>query len=131
MALIDRVHYQDGKVVGEFVIGFADLNEVREIEPDFEPNWTSGSLCLVGTAVVKPGMTHGNPKGRRDLAEKEFPGLKLEKLSRDEIVRQMGLALISRVAVEPALQGYGIGRTLGNECRKRAPTLDLAPNTWK
>jgi len=122
-ALIDRVHYQDGKVEGEFIIGFADRREVQAIEPKFVPKWTSGDLCLVGAVVLKRGMTHGNPKGRRDLAEKRFPQLKLEKLSRDQIVRRMGLARISRVAVEPELQGYGIGRCLANECRKKAASL--------
>lgn len=122
-ALIDRLHYQDGKVEGEFIVGFADGREVQEVAPNFVPNWTSGDLWLVGAAVLKRGMTHGNPKGRRDLAEKRFPGLKLEKLSRDEIVHQMGLAWISRVAVETDLQGYGIGRCLANECRKKAASL--------
>jgi GNAT superfamily N-acetyltransferase len=122
-ALIDRTHYQDGKVDGEFLISFAELDEVGAIVPEFVPSWTSDDLCLIGVAVVKRGMTHGNPSGRQDLAAKKFPGLKLERLSRDEVVRQMGLALISRVAVEPDLQGYGIGRALAKECRRQAASL--------
>jgi hypothetical protein len=121
--LIGRVHYQDGKVDGGFIIAFADLDEIRIIAPEFASSASSGNICVVGAAIIKPGMTHGNPTGRRDLAEKCFLGLKLEKLRRDQIVRQMGLALISRVAVEPQLHGYGIGRVLAKECRKRAVSV--------
>jgi ribosomal protein S18 acetylase RimI-like enzyme len=121
--LIQRVHYQDGKIAGEFIIGFAHVTKLAEIRPEFVPTWISKNLCLVGAAVVKPGMTHGNPRGRRDLAEKQFPTIKLEKLKRGEIVHLLGLAQISRVAVEPGLQGCGIGRTLAYECRKRASFL--------
>src|ERR1700719_2153363 len=101
--LIERVHYRHGRIDGEFIIGFAGIEEVRAIRSEFSPTWTIGDLCLVGAAVVKSGITYAKPKGRRDLAEKRFPGLNIDRLSRDEIVRRMGLALISRVAVEPEL----------------------------
>ncbi len=78
--LIERVHYQNGRIEGEFVIGFADIHEVKAIRPDFTPTWTSGDLCLVGAAVVKPGISYAKPKGRRDLAEKHFSGLNIDRL---------------------------------------------------
>lgn len=121
--MIKRVHYRDGDVDGEFILGFAKLDEVKAAQPEFVPGRMYDNLCLVGTAVIKRGITHGNPKGRRDLAEKHFPEMKIERLRRDEIVNKIGLALISRVAVEPDLQGCGIGRVLAQECRKQAASL--------
>jgi ribosomal protein S18 acetylase RimI-like enzyme len=121
--LIDRVHYQEGKVDGAFIICFAELNRIKAVVPSFCPVFESDGLCLVGSAVIKSGIMYAKPKGRRDLAERHFPHLSYDKLGRAEVVRQMGLALISRVAVEPQLQSYGIGRLLAEECRKRAPAL--------
>ncbi len=121
--LIRRVHYQEGQVDGEFILAFAEVGAIKVLEPEFVPNCNSGTLCLVGAAVLKRGMTHGNPKGRRDLAERRFPELKVERLRRNEIVDKMGLALISRVAVEPNLHGYGVGRALAQECRRQATSL--------
>jgi GNAT superfamily N-acetyltransferase len=121
--LIDRVHYQEGKVDGAFIICFAELARIKAAVPSFCPGFISDGLCLIGAAVVKSGIMYAKPNGRRDLAERNFPYLAYDKLSRAEVVRQMGLALISRVAVEPQLQRHGIGRVLAEECRKRAPTL--------
>jgi GNAT superfamily N-acetyltransferase len=121
--LINRVHYQQGKIYGEFIIGFTPIKQIASIRPSFVPNWTSGDICLVGAAVLKNGITHGNPKGRRDLAAKHFPELKLNRMDRGEIVSEMALARISRVAVEPELHGLGIGRALAMECRKKASQL--------
>jgi GNAT superfamily N-acetyltransferase len=121
--LIERVHYQDGKADGGFVVGFADLDEVNVIAPNFAPSAISGKQCLVGVAVIRPGISYASPVGRRDLAAKCFPQIDLAKLTRGEAVRQMGLALISRVVVEPDLHGRGIGRALASECRKKAASI--------
>jgi hypothetical protein len=121
--LIERIHYRDGVISGEFVTAFANFEEVKLLKPEFEAKWVCDELCLVGAAILKQGITYSNPKGRRDLADRRFPGVNFNRLTRDEIVRRMGLALISRVAVEPQLQGIGVGRSLATECRKQAPKL--------
>ncbi len=119
--LIDAVHYQGRAADGECVVAFANTKEAIALSPDFVPRSIRGDLCLVGAAIVKRGISYSKPNGRKDLVDQKFASLKIDKLSRGEVVTRLGLALISRVAVEPMLQRMDIGRRLAVECRRRAP----------
>ncbi|WP_156447206.1 hypothetical protein [Bradyrhizobium yuanmingense] len=120
--LIDRTHYQSGKTRGEFLGCYADKADLKRLAPDFAFD-ESKERVAVGAAVLQQGCSYANPRGRRHLAAEHFPKLKLDLLARNVIVQRMGLALISRVAVEPGLQGLGIGTNLALACRRQASIL--------
>lgn len=111
-SLIARTHYQRGRISGEFIVGYAQVGRLREIKPRFRPAWCCGELCLVGAAVIAPGCAYSNPKGRRDLAAAHFPRLSLDTITRDAIVRAMGLAMITRIAPNQTRTMGGAGTDL-------------------
>jgi hypothetical protein len=118
--LLERVHYQRGLPHGEVIACFMSKDEIEKHNPKFLVPQGDEEV-LVGVAVLQRGCAYGKPVGRNALARAHFPSLKLSKLGRGEIVKAMGLALISRVAVEPDLHNLGIGTSLATECRKIAP----------
>ena len=77
--LINRLHYQTAGRTAKAIGCFIPNNELRAIVPELVRG--AGVETLVGVLTLNRGFSHGSPKGRRDLAERHFSSLNLDKPS--------------------------------------------------
>lgn len=80
-------------------------------------------MAFAGALVLGGGCAYAAPVGRNHLVEVHELDVDLEELTRGEIVTELGLTMINRVAVVPELKGFGIGSALAKVARRYAPRL--------
>lgn len=81
----------------------------------WSPAWNEGTGLVVG-AVTVSRLFHGNPKGRFELAQ--GMGIKLpESDDRGDIVKELGVVWVSRIAVDAPYRHCGIGTLLLDQLR--------------
>lgn len=130
-SIISRTHYLSSTTRGLFVgchivdkdkeLVIRELTKNRKLNNTYDsPAWTNPLGRMIGCAVLDKLM-FGNPLGRDEFADNELGSqwrerIKQKKLTRKEVVDQLGLVWASRFAVdEPyiGLRANGFDRSIG------------------
>ena len=117
---IGEHHYRDGNPRGSIIACYVDsaspLCPVSLRRDD-------GKWPFAGALVLGGGCAYAAPVGRYDLVQRHNLNIHLEELTRGEIVTNLGLTMINRVAVIPDMKGLGVGSALALAARRYAPRL--------
>lgn len=122
--ILERCHPRKTPASGVYLLCYlSDENEqeklrsIKSSRPVQEP-WSSAwhipKNSPVGCIVISR-LFHGNPKGRKYIRDHARSPIDLENARRREIVNDLGIAWISRIAVDAPYRGLGIGEALSRE----------------
>ncbi|XEN31772.1 GNAT superfamily N-acetyltransferase [Ensifer sp. WSM1721] len=117
---IGEQHYREGNPRGKVIACYLDPTSQLCPQKFRRPD---GKWPFAGALVLGGGCAYAAPVGRNHLVEVHELDVDLEELTRGEIVTELGLTMINRVAVVPELKGFGIGSALAKVARRYAPRL--------
>lgn len=130
-SIISRTHYLSSTTRGLFVgckivdkkkeLAIRKLTKERKLNNAYDsPAWTNPTGRIIGCAVLDKLM-FGNPLGRDEFAKKELgkqwrKQVEKKKLTRKDIVDQLGLVWASRFAIDKPYMGLsskGFNKSIG------------------
>jgi GNAT superfamily N-acetyltransferase len=127
LSVVSRSHYLQvparGVVVACMLLDPRQQERIRSKSrrtDSWSPAWQEEPGRVIGCAVIDY-LYHGSPKGRSAIiATVKQPHRNFNSMNRSEFVRALGLAWISRFAVDAPYRSIGIGTLLATHTRKVA-----------